>query len=157
MPTRFVCLFGGRQNNLGITKLFVNKLKQFCSTQYHQLKIQQKYKDIWGKKLHFSFSSFSIRTRFFMGVRLERQKSQVTDSPQLLRETLHNMNHYRNQQQWILWLYKAKKSKNSGYRFDYRPERRTPSRSLSHRKHIPHVHSTSVLSICEQTWYKWGP
>lgn len=38
-------------------------------------------------------------------------------------------------------------SKNSGHRFDCRPIKRTPSRNLVHRKHMPHVRPTFVLFL----------
>lgn len=52
-----------------------------------------------GKKI--KLFTFSIRTKVLHGSKTtEKAKSQVTDSPQLLKDTLHdNMNHYRNQQQ----------------------------------------------------------
>lgn len=54
-----------------------------------------------GGERNKAFHSFSIRTKVLHGSKnIEKSKSQVINSPQLLRDTLHDyMNQYRNQQQ----------------------------------------------------------
>lgn len=47
-------------------------------------------------------------------------------------------------------IIQSKMSKNSGHKFDCRPQKRSPSRYWVHRKHMPQVHSTPVLCFCAQ-------
>lgn len=158
-------LFGGRQNQFWSCQIVFltnwkkkkKKGKKSCSTQ-NTTKNTRNIK-ISGEEI--KLFTRSIRTTVLHGSKTtEKAKSQVIDSPQLLRDTLHdNMNHYRNQQQWILWLYKAKSQKS---------QKILDTDLTVGLKKEPHPdiwYTESTCSKCVQllcfsfvhkTWYNWG-
>lgn len=114
---RFCTVSVWRQKNLNLKNhqiVFVTNRRKICSTQYTTKKYNRNIN--LGEKS--ALRSYSIRIDVLHGSRtLEKVNSQVTDSLQLLRDTWQHES-FGNQQQWILWLYKAKKPKNSGHKFD---------------------------------------